>query len=345
MEDQTAILSGSLQADPFETQMRGYNKRQVDDYISRTGEQVATLEARLAAAMDAAERARLEVAAVREQFQQQQAAIRPAHEEVSERLSQILRLAAEEAEQERANAEGEITGMRVQAEAEAESLIAGARAEADNVLAAAREEAETELTHAREEARRLLMSSQEEAEHTLTAAKEHAERLRGQAERRATAINGVLDQRLTALTEAHGSAVRRLAEIRDTVGGLLVDDSAVGPIVAGVPPVGQAELADAAAAGYRQPEEAFGVDPEGADPDGLGVAHLDGGMVEPVPDGSGTVRTGDAAPVGVVDLAGAVPQQASAQEDSAQEDTAQRIAEQRAAEPGSTDESLSVFRA
>ena len=40
MEDQTAILSGSLQADPFETQMRGYHRRQVEDYIARAKEQV-----------------------------------------------------------------------------------------------------------------------------------------------------------------------------------------------------------------------------------------------------------------------------------------------------------------
>lgn len=253
MEDQTTIPSGSLQADPFETQMRGYNKRQVDDYIARTGEQLAGLEVRLAAALNAAERARLEAAAVREQQQQQhhQAAVRPAHEEVSERLSQILRLATEEAEQERGKAEAEIARIREEAETEVGQLRTWARAEADNVLASARQEADTELEHARAEAEQLLESSRQEAERTLTEAKEHAERLRGQAERRAAAVNGVLDQRLTAIAEAHGSAVRRLTEIRDTIGGLLTVDSEAGPVTVSVPLVELAELDDATAVGER----------------------------------------------------------------------------------------------
>jgi cell division septum initiation protein DivIVA len=296
MEDQTAILPGSLQADPFETQMRGYNKRQVDDYITRTGEQLASLEARLGAALDAAERARLEVAAVREQYQQQQPSARPAHEEVSERLSQILRLAAEEAEQERGKAETEITRIREQAEAEVEELLSRARAEADEVLSSARQEAEGELGHvreeserllvssreeaerllvsSREEAERLLVSSREEAEQTLTSARDHAERLRAQAERRAAAINGVLDQRLAALTEAHGAAVHRLAEIRDTIGGLLATDSDAGSIVAGVPPVAPTELdADAVgdAAADLPAETVVGVGSEGIDRGGPDV--------------------------------------------------------------------------
>jgi cell division septum initiation protein DivIVA len=274
MEDQTAILPGSLQADPFETQMRGYNKRQVDDYITRTGEQLASLEARLGAALDAAERARLEVAAVREQYQQQQPSARPAHEEVSERLSQILRLAAEEAEQERGKAETEITRIREQAEAEVEELLSRARAEADEVLSSARQEAEGELGHVREESERLLVSSREEAEQTLTSARDHAERLRAQAERRAAAINGVLDQRLAALTETHGAAVHRLAEIRDTIGGLLATDSDAGSIVAGVPPVAPTELdADAVgdAAADLPAETVVGVGSEGIDRGGPDV--------------------------------------------------------------------------
>jgi cell division septum initiation protein DivIVA len=244
MEDQTAILTGSLQADLFETQMRGYNRRQVEEYIARSKEQIGGLETRLAVALDVAERARLEVAAVREQLEQQQAITRPAHEEVSERLSQILRLATEEAEQERGKAEAEITRMRERAGADIEGLLAQARAEAEAALAATREEAEAELGYAREEAQRLLMSSQQEAEYTLTQAQEHADRLRAQAERRAGVINGVLDQRLAVLTEAHGTAVGRLSEIRDTIGGLLVADA--GATLADVAPAEQPEMAGAA---------------------------------------------------------------------------------------------------
>jgi cell division septum initiation protein DivIVA len=331
MEDQTAILSGSLQADPFETQMRGYNRRQVDDYITRTSEQLAGLEARLGAAVDAAERARLEVAAVREQNEQHQAqaAVRPAHEEVSERLSQILRLAAEEAEQERSDAEGEIARMREQAGAAAAGILAGAQAEADGVLASAREEAESELAHARDEAQRLLASSTAESEATLIEAKGHAERLRSQAERRAAAINGVLDQRLAALTEAHGGAVSRLAELRDTISGMLVADAEAGAIAADVSPLQPAELAaleNADTADESSPA-VVGADPEGIDPVGLAVEGpaVEGLAVEG-PDVEGLAVEGlavepeagsadDAQPPATVDLTGTAPQVGPAQAD------------------------------
>lgn len=242
MEDQTAILTGSLQADLFETQMRGYNRRQVEEYVARSKEQIGGLEARLATALDVAERARREASAVREQLEQQEVAFRPAHEEISERLSQILRLAAEEAEQERRRAQLEITRMREQVGVDIEGLLAQARAEADAVLAAAQEEAETEIGHAHDEAQRMLVSSQQEAERTLAQAQEHADRLRAQAERRAGAINGILDQRLAILSEAHGTAVRRLSEIRDTIGGLLVTDA--GAALVDVAPVERSYVTD-----------------------------------------------------------------------------------------------------
>ncbi|HET9654336.1 MAG TPA: hypothetical protein VFP72_03210 [Kineosporiaceae bacterium] len=235
MEDQTAILTGSLQVDLFETQIRGYHRRQVEEHVKRTGEQLADLEVRLSAAVDAADRAHRELAHLQEQYRQ--VATRPAHEEVSERLSQILRLAAEEAEQERTRAEGDIAELRASTQAEVESLLGGARAEAEQVLGSARAEAESALARAHEEAQQLLQVARSEADRLIIETREHADRLRTQAERRAAAINGVLDQRVEALAAAHGGAVARLAEIRDTLAGLLAAEAGAGSLLDGVSPV------------------------------------------------------------------------------------------------------------
>lgn len=234
MEDQTAILPGALQADPFETVMRGYNRRQVNDYMSRTTDQIHDLETRLGQALDALAQTRGELVQARDQAaaSQEQAANRPAHEEVSERLSQILRLAAEEAEQERAKADNQIALMRQSAQAEVEQLLETAHAEADRTLASAREESERELAHARDEAQQVVSAARAEAEHTVTEAKEHAERLRRQAERRAAVVNGDLTQRVEALTAAHSAAVGRLSEMNRTLADLLRVESDAGALAA-----------------------------------------------------------------------------------------------------------------
>ncbi len=229
MEDQTAILANAMHQDPFELVMRGYNRRQVDEYVTRTRDQVRDLESRLAHALDGVEKSRRELAGVKDQF-----ASRPAHEEVSERLSQILRLAAEEAEQERAKAEGEITQLRETAEEEIGTLVQQAREEADQILSSAREEADAALNSARQESQRLLDSSREEAEHVVAEATDHAERVRRQAEHRASVVNGVLTDRLAALTDAHGLAVRRLAEIHGTLADLLHGEAEAGPLASAV---------------------------------------------------------------------------------------------------------------
>lgn len=239
MEEQTAFLPGSLQADPFETQLRGYHRRQVEDYLSRTRDQIAGLETRLAAALDEVERAHREVAVVREQYRDP--APRPAHEEISERMAQILRLATEEAEQKRTAAEQEIDRLRsaaqIEAEqrvsvarAEAEQTVTTARAEADRVLTSSRAQAEDELGRARAEARQLVEAAQAEASRTLEEARDHAERLRTQAERRAAVVDGRLTERVQALTQAHGGALDRLERIHTTLGQLLGSEAAAGPI-------------------------------------------------------------------------------------------------------------------
>src|SRR5260370_16473715 len=81
--------------DPFDSGRRGYARRQVDEYIAWRNGQIRELESKLSQGLTEIERLRMELAEARE------AAGRPAHEEVSERVGQILKLAAHEAKPER----------------------------------------------------------------------------------------------------------------------------------------------------------------------------------------------------------------------------------------------------
>src|SRR5581483_7670269 len=93
MSENPELLPNPTQADPFEVQMRGYSRRQVDEFVARSRHQARDLEERLSRSLDEVERLRLELSTVR----QAAAGSKPAHEEVSERIAQILKLADDEA--------------------------------------------------------------------------------------------------------------------------------------------------------------------------------------------------------------------------------------------------------
>src|SRR5215831_16318073 len=98
MNDNSDLLPNLVHEDAFEMQMRGYSRRQVDEYIARTRGQIRDLEQRLARALDEGEDLRRDLA------RQQALSGRPAHEEISERMAQILKLAEDEAKSQKAKA-------------------------------------------------------------------------------------------------------------------------------------------------------------------------------------------------------------------------------------------------
>ena len=242
MEEQNSTFTSVLREDTFEVVVRGYNKRQVHEYMSRTRRQVKDLEEKLRRANESVDDVRLEL-----ENTKKTAVARPAHEEVSDRLSQILKLADEEADQRRAAASEDIARMRELAEQDAQRVVDEARRQAERIVTDAKEESDRDLAGAREEAQRLLQTSSQQADHTLTDAQSRAKSLLDQTERRAGAINEVLSTRLMALTSTHAEAVRRLSEMRDTMAGLLADDAAGGPLAAAVEaamaqPLGSTEM-------------------------------------------------------------------------------------------------------
>ena len=91
MNDNSDLLPNLVHEDAFEMQMRGYSRRQVNEFVAQSRSQTRELEEKLGRALDESEQLRQEVKALR----QQALGNRPAHEEVSERISQILKLAEE----------------------------------------------------------------------------------------------------------------------------------------------------------------------------------------------------------------------------------------------------------
>jgi F0F1-type ATP synthase membrane subunit b/b' len=233
MDDKQPNMSQTIREDSFDITVRGYNRQQVLEYMSRSSQLLASLEQNLAVARADVQRARAEAEraqAEAERLRTAQVEAKPVHEEVSGRLSQILRLAAEEADQERAKADEEIAELRAQSQAEAERMIAEARAQAERALSEARDTAERELTEARDTAEAELRAAHEEAERVRQDSEQQATDLLDDAARRAGAVNEVSDQRLDTLTATHGEAVLRLGQIRDVLADLLDRDAAAGSL-------------------------------------------------------------------------------------------------------------------
>ena len=148
MNDNSDLLPNLAHEDAFEMQMRGYSRRQVDEFIARCRSQIRDLEQRLARSLDDREELRRDLATAR----QQALGAKPAHEEVSERIAQILKLADDEARSQKSKAHEDIARQRNDAQAEADKTRAEAREQAERMLTAAQEQAERAITSARAEA-------------------------------------------------------------------------------------------------------------------------------------------------------------------------------------------------
>src|SRR5579875_2900195 len=116
MSEQTEFLTdGAIQ---WEREVRGYNRQQADEYVAWRNQQVRELGGRLSQSLAEVERLRTELAEARE------TAARPAHEEISERVGQILKLAADEAKAERERVAAELAQLREAAKEETDKLRA-----------------------------------------------------------------------------------------------------------------------------------------------------------------------------------------------------------------------------
>src|ERR1700727_2640781 len=104
MNDNSDLLPNLVHEDAFEMQMRGYSRRQVDEFIARCRSQIRAGEQRRPGAREEGEQLRRDRATAR----QQALGAKPAHEEVSERIAQILKLADDEARSQKSKADDDI---------------------------------------------------------------------------------------------------------------------------------------------------------------------------------------------------------------------------------------------
>src|SRR5215469_13000030 len=220
--NENSDLLPNLLHEEFEMQMRGYSRRQVDDFVARRNNEIRELEQRLARALDESEHLRRELTAVR----QQALAGRPAHEEISERIAQILKLADDEAKAQKNKADDEIGKLRAEAQQETDRIRADAREQAERTISAARNEADKTRTTARTEADRLTSDTRKKADAALSNAKAQAKKMLDEATARATAIHDGAERRLNLLSTRHTETVRRLTDILDGVQGLVAAEAA-----------------------------------------------------------------------------------------------------------------------
>ena len=231
--NENSDLLPNLLHEEFEMQMRGYSRRQVDDFVARRNNEIRELEQRLARTLDESEHLRREVSTVR----QQALSGRPAHEEVSERISQILKLADDEAKaqknkadddiaKQRSDAQQESERVRAEAREQAERMLTAAQEQAERTISAARQEADKTRTAARTEADRLTSDTRKKADAALAQAKAQAKKVLDEATARATAIHDGAERRLNLLSTRHAETVRRLTDILDGVQGLVAAEAA-----------------------------------------------------------------------------------------------------------------------
>jgi DivIVA domain-containing protein len=233
MNDNSDLLPNLVHEDAFEMQMRGYSRRQVDEFIARCRSQIRDLEQRLARALDDQEELKRDLATAR----QQALGAKPAHEEVSERIAQILKLADDEARSQKSKAHEDIVRQRNDAQQEADKVRAEAREQAERMLTAAQEQAERAITSARSEAEKTLTAARTEADNTtsdakkkseavLASAKAQAKKALDEATARATAIHDGAERRLNLLSTRHADTIKRLTDILDGVSSLVTAETA-----------------------------------------------------------------------------------------------------------------------
>src|SRR5580692_5752540 len=200
MNDNSDLLPNLAHEDAFEMQMRGYSRRQVDEFIARCRSQIRDLEQRLARALDEGEGLRHDLATAR----QQALGAKPAHEEVSERIAQILKLADDEARSQKSKAHEDIARQRNEAQ----------------------EQADKSRAEAREQAERMTSEASKKSESALGSAKAQAKKALDEATARATAIHDGAERRLNLLSTRHSETIKRLTEILDGGSGLVAAETA-----------------------------------------------------------------------------------------------------------------------
>ncbi len=140
MSEDTELLPALAGQEDFAVVLRGYDRRQVDDFAARMRHRVQDLEGALARTEQDLARAEQDLDRARREVQEateRATRERPTFEELGERVTEMLRLAEQEAAAQRATAASEVARLRQDAEEQARRTVAEAERQAAEIEAAA----------------------------------------------------------------------------------------------------------------------------------------------------------------------------------------------------------------
>lgn len=208
-EDLLPLAADEQEAHGFDVVLRGYDRRQVEDYVERV--EVALSDADRLHEADGVRLVALEqeVAALQARLveaERRAAGLPEPASQLGERMATMLRLAEEEAEQIVAQAQERAAASTVERTAELdrrEAEVSGAAAAADQTRLEAQRDADELRTRTQQETAALQADARRTADETLAQARAEAEALVRSAQERAEAARRTADEDVRIL---HGDA-------------------------------------------------------------------------------------------------------------------------------------------
>jgi DivIVA domain-containing protein len=233
-DDQLVPLSDDDQPNGFDVVLRGYDRRQVDDYLDRV--EAALNEADARHAEDAGRLAALEsqVTDMHERLAdaERRAAGRPEPASVAgDRIAAMLRLAEEEAAAARAAAADDAERLVSEAQVRAGQESAKRSGELDRrerEIQTSAEQAAALRQQAQQEAEAIRARAEEEAVSTRQHAQEELRRMHEAGQLEAAAMTTEARRQVEELSRQRDGIAAQLQSLRDTLSG------AVGPLSAPV---------------------------------------------------------------------------------------------------------------
>jgi cell division septum initiation protein DivIVA len=177
-EASPAPRAARIRQPTFATVLRGYNPKQVVDYLSGVADHVEALESNVSRLESELREAR------RHDIGSQDEVVHDPYDAISARVADLVRMFDQD-----------VARLQAEAEAEVERLVADARTQGERLLADARTEAE-----------RVRLDAEDEAAET-----------RSQAERTLREARSETDQALSVLTARRGALVNEIRIIRDRI--------------------------------------------------------------------------------------------------------------------------------
>lgn len=241
-------LQDEQESGGFDVVLRGYDRRQVEDYVERVEAVLAAADRKHADDEQRLQALETQVLGLQSQLTEteRRAAGRPEPASlVGERIATMLRLAEEEAEQivDRAREQASRTmAERTEELDRREAAIATAATEADQVRLEAQQDAQGVRSRAQEEAQALLADARRQADELTAQVREQAEAKRRQAEEDVSLLHDAARAESAAMTQEARRQVEELSLQRDTIAAQLQAlretlSAAVGPLGTAPPAV------------------------------------------------------------------------------------------------------------